>query len=195
MKNINVERKGTKTIVTYERKNKPVKIYYNDKLYAKVDINKPTKRVRKGRGVFEKVLITGIFLFFASSIIAGLIVGKNEVAQAKEIAKELPKPIVIEKIVKVKDDTIPPILKKIASCEGITQFDKNGKVVVGKINSSDKGALQINEKIWGKKAKELGYDIYTEAGNYAMGKWLLENYGSTPWVHSAQKCWVKKLYQ
>ena len=191
MKNINVERKGTKTIVTYERKNKPVKIYYNDKLYAKVDINKPTKRVRKGRGIFEKVLITGIFLFFASSIIAGLIVGKNEVAQAKE----LPKPIVIEKIVKVKDDTIPPILLKIAFCEsGGKHTDKNGKVIRGKVNRNDIGKWQLNETIWGKVAKQKGFDIYTEKGNEQMALWLFENYSTFPWVHS-KACWFKKLYQ
>ena len=192
MKNINVERKGTKTIVTYERKNKPVKIYYNDKLYAKVDINKPSKRVRKGRGIFEKVLITGIFLFFASSIIAGLIVGKNEVAQAKEIAKELPKPIVIEKIVKVKDDTIPPILKKIFECEsGGKHYDKNGKVIKGKVDSDDTGVAQINLRYHGKEAKRLGYDLMTEKGNIGYAKYLLENFGTKFWSASA-KCWSKK---
>lgn len=192
MKNIKVIRNGTKTTVIYERKNKPVKIYYNDKLYAKVDINKRAKKIKKDRT--ERNVIAGMIIFFIA-VIAGGFFFEDTTAIKEAEAKEIPKPIVIEKIVKVKDDTIPPILLKIAKAEsGNRHFDSQGNVVKGKVNNKDIGKFQLNETVWGKKAKELGYDIYTEKGNEQMALWIFEHYGSVPWKFSAygKNGWINK---
>lgn len=185
MKNIKVFRKGSKTTVIYERKNKPVRVYYNDKLYAKMDINKKVKKDNS-----ERNFIAGIIIFIAM-VIGGSFFFEDTTAIKQVEAKE----IVIEKIVKVKDDTVPPILKHIAECEsGGKQFDKNGKVIRGKVNRNDIGKFQLSETVWGKTAKQKGFDIYTKKGNEQMAMYLFENYGSTPWIHS-KSCWVKKMYQ
>src|SRR5689334_13522349 len=60
---------------------------------------------------------------------------------------------------------IPAVLHRIAKCEGGTQFDKKGNVVRGRVNSHDIGKWQINEDVWGKTAKKLGYNIYSLEGN------------------------------
>lgn len=85
----------------------------------------------------------------------------------------------------------PPILQRICNAE-VTgnpntpshQFNKNGSVVRGKTTPSDIGYCQINEPIWNDKARELGYDIYTEEGNKAFAVWLFNHYGSEPWYIS-----------
>lgn len=82
-----------------------------------------------------------------------------------------------------------PILIEIARCESeFRQFDKNGDVVRGIVNSADIGVMQINEKYHDKTAKILGYDLHTIAGNVAYAKHLYEEQGSKPWSAS-QKCW------
>lgn len=84
---------------------------------------------------------------------------------------------------------IPPILAKIAKCEsGGTHLDKNGQVLINK--TKDVGLYQINVGIHGKKASELGLDLYNERDNEAFAVYLFENYGSEPWIHS-KKCWSK----
>lgn len=75
-----------------------------------------------------------------------------------------------------------PLLKRIAACESTgdvkgvpRQFLPNGEVLRGYPNPHDIGEFQINEPTWGKVAKQLGFDIYTEKGNFAMGKWIYVN--------------------
>jgi len=83
------------------------------------------------------------------------------------------------------------VLSEIAKCEsGNSHYDDNGKVKRGKINPHDIGKYQINEIVWGEKAKELGYDIYDEKGNELMAIWIYENYGTYPWRASGW-CWKK----
>ena len=82
-----------------------------------------------------------------------------------------------------------PVLADIAFCESsFRQYDKNGKVLVGKVNKSDIGVMQINTYYQGKKAKELGYDLTTVDGNMAYAKYLYETEGTTPWA-SSESCW------
>ncbi len=82
-----------------------------------------------------------------------------------------------------------PILKKVAICESQNrQFDETGKVLRGKVNSQDVGAMQINEKYHLKEAQKLGLDIYTLEGNLDYAKHLYKKQGVKPWVHSS-KCW------
>lgn len=86
---------------------------------------------------------------------------------------------------------IPEIMHKIAKCEsGDRHFDANGKVLVGKYNRYDLGRYQINRLYWEEKSKELGYDIFTEAGNEAMALYLYRKYGTSPWKRS-EWCWSK----
>ena len=84
---------------------------------------------------------------------------------------------------------VPEALAKIAQCESRDRhFEADGKVLRGEHNPADIGRYQINIKYWEKKAKELGYDIYTEAGNEAMALHLYREYGTAPWKRS-QPCW------
>jgi hypothetical protein len=84
-----------------------------------------------------------------------------------------------------------PILVEIARCESeLRQFDKNGKIIRGKVDNADVGVMQINERYHLENAKKLGYDIYTVEGNVAYAKYLYEKYGSEPWKASSP-CWGK----
>ncbi len=85
-----------------------------------------------------------------------------------------------------------PILVEIARCEStFSQFDKNGKVIRGRVNSKDVGVMQINEKYHLETAQNLGHDLHTIEGNVAYAKYLYEKQGAQPWKASAV-CWSKK---
>ena len=93
-----------------------------------------------------------------------------------------------------------PVLERIAYAEsGGNQFCTEklvkkgacthvGRVItrVNKNGSRDYGELQINDRVWGAKAKELGYDIMTKEGNEAMGIYIFEHYGTEPWYLSSK---------
>ena len=82
-----------------------------------------------------------------------------------------------------------PILIAIAQCESnFRQFNPDGTVVRGNVNSHDVGVMQINETYWLGKSKSLGDDIYTIEGNAAYAKYLYDNQGTDPW-NSSSKCW------
>ena len=84
-----------------------------------------------------------------------------------------------------------PILAEIAKCESsFRQHDKDGNVLLGKVNSDDVGVMQINTFYHGETAEKLGYDIYTLKGNLEYAKALYGRSGDKPWVHSS-KCWSK----
>jgi len=92
-------------------------------------------------------------------------------------------------VIIVQEDTLPPVMHRIAQCESRGQhFTKDGRVVRGKQHAADIGLFQINTVAWGKKAQELGYDLHTQEGNTRMARYLFENYGSVPWQSSAV-CW------
>ena len=82
-----------------------------------------------------------------------------------------------------------PILIAIAQCESnFRQFNPDGTVVRGKVDSHDVGIMQINETYWLDKSKSLGDDIYTAEGNVAYAKYLYDKQGTDPW-NSSSKCW------
>lgn len=82
-----------------------------------------------------------------------------------------------------------PILKKIAFCEsGHRQFNENGSVLRGYVNSQDVGLMQINEKYHLSTAQKLGINIYTTEGNIEYAQYLYRTQGVKPWVHSSH-CW------
>ena len=86
-----------------------------------------------------------------------------------------------------------PILAEIARCEStFKQIGTNGKIIRGKVNSSDIGIMQINEYYHKAKATSLGYDLYTLEGNLAYGQYLYDKEGSRPW-NSSSKCWSKTI--
>jgi hypothetical protein len=101
----------------------------------------------------------------------------------------VPQAVYATPVIIVQEDTLPPVMHRIAQCESRGQhWTKQGRVVRGKQNRHDTGLFQINTIVWGKKAQELGYDIYTQEGNTLMARYLFENYGSVPWQSSAV-CW------
>jgi hypothetical protein len=108
---------------------------------------------------------------------------------SREAPSALPQVVQQTRVVLVKEDTLPPVMQRIAQCESRGQhFTKDGQVVRGKRNPQDTGLFQINAVVWGKKAEELGYNIHTPEGNEQMARYIFENYGSAPWQSSA-KCW------
>lgn len=89
-----------------------------------------------------------------------------------------------------KAPPIPPVLERIAWCESKSQhYDQNGKVLRG-VNHNDMGKYQINTKVWGAKAEQMGYDLSTEEGNEAMAVALYHKYRGEPW-NSSRYCWER----
>lgn len=84
-----------------------------------------------------------------------------------------------------------PVLGEIAKCESeFMQFNKDGSVHRGIVNSKDVGVMQINEHYHLETAKDLGYNIYTLQGNMDYAKYLYDQEGVAPWSASAP-CWKK----
>ena len=82
-----------------------------------------------------------------------------------------------------------PILIAIAQCESnFRQFNPDGTVVRGMVDSHDVGVMQINETYWLDKSKSQGDDIYTIEGNVAYAKYLYAKQGTDPW-NSSSMCW------
>ncbi|HEU0080425.1 MAG TPA: hypothetical protein VFQ72_00150 [Candidatus Paceibacterota bacterium] len=82
-----------------------------------------------------------------------------------------------------------PLLAEISRCEStFRQFDKDGKPIVGKVNKSDIGVMQINTYYHGESAAKLGFDLTTIDGNLGYARYLYGKYGSDPWS-SSSKCW------
>ena len=85
-----------------------------------------------------------------------------------------------------------PIMAEVSYCESNhRQFDGNGNVLRGRVNSQDVGVMQINEKYHLGTAQKLGINIYTLEGNLAYGKYLYDTQGVAPWVYS-KPCWGNK---
>jgi hypothetical protein len=84
-----------------------------------------------------------------------------------------------------------PIMAEVIKCESrFRQFNSDGSTLRGIVNSQDVGIAQVNEYYHLKRAKKLGYDIYTVEGNMAYAKLLYEEEGTDPWISSAP-CWKK----
>ena len=84
-----------------------------------------------------------------------------------------------------------PIMAEIVKCESqFRQFNSDGTTFRGVVNNQDVGIAQVNEYYHAKRAKKLGYDIYTIEGNMAYAKLLYKEEGTDPWISSAP-CWKK----
>ena len=109
----------------------------------------------------------------------------------RDAPSPLPQGVPQPHVMVVQDDTLPPVLQRIAQCESAGQhFTRDGKVLRGKRHPQDTGLFQINAAVWAKQAEALGYDIHTRDGNESMARYLFANYGSVPWQSSA-KCWSR----
>jgi len=79
------------------------------------------------------------------------------------------------------------IMERIAYCEsGFRQYDKNGKTIESP--TKDYGLLQINRKVWGKKAIELGLDVHSTEDNIKMARHIYDVQGIEAWDMS-RHCW------
>lgn len=78
-----------------------------------------------------------------------------------------------------------PLMIEIAKAESkFRQFGKDGKPLQGIAVKEDTGVFQINKTYHLARAKKLGYDIDTLAGNMAYARRLYEEQGAQPWVSS-----------
>ncbi len=78
---------------------------------------------------------------------------------------------------------------KIAKCEsGFNQFDENGEIVRGIVNSKDVGVFQINEGYHLNQSQALDMDIHTTKGNIEYALWLMKKEGIKHWNWS-KPCW------
>lgn len=85
------------------------------------------------------------------------------------------------------------VMDRIAKCESPTgHYDSNGQVALNanSDHSVDIGKYQINNKVWGKKATEMGLNLMVEKDNEQMAQYIYQNYGTGAW-YSSSKCWSK----
>lgn len=127
--------------------------------------------------------VGGIGTLIGIGFLVGVSVGYTHSAAAEIVYKE--------KAADVRQ--FPAALQVICKAESTgKQFKPDGHVIRGHITPSDIGICQINEPIWNDKARDLGFDIYTEEGNKAMALWLFDHLGSEPW-NSSKSAWLPKL--
>lgn len=96
----------------------------------------------------------------------------------------------IEVPAQLKFEDVPMLVKICQAESGSRQFEKNGDVLRGRVDSSDIGFCQINERYNNDEARRLGYDIYTEKGNKDFAVYLYLHKGVQPWSAST-KIWSK----
>ena len=127
------------------------------------------------------LVLSGLLLLVAAIL--------GNAGQSQEAHRTVSHVVQPPQVVMVKDDTLPPVMQRIAQCESRGQHvTRHEKVIRGKRNPHDIRLFQINTVVWGKKAEELGYDIRTPEGNEQMARYLFAYYGSVPWQSSAA-CW------
>ncbi|MGM0482779.1 MAG: hypothetical protein ACQEP6_02860 [Patescibacteria group bacterium] len=129
----------------------------------------------------------------ASISITGINESSGEENESKEIKIDNKKLSTKEHVQEFFSET--PAMINVAQCESnFRHFNESGSVLKGNINSSDIGVMQINETYHGKKAEELGIDIYTKEGNMEYAMYLYENEGLTPWSAS-EHCWKESNHE
>lgn len=76
----------------------------------------------------------------------------------------------------------PDVMVAVAKCEsGMRQFYPNGEIVTS--HTRDFGLMQINEKYWDAKSKELGLDYKNNLeDNLKMARLIYEAQGENAWV-------------
>lgn len=85
-----------------------------------------------------------------------------------------------------------PVMADIAFCESrFRQYDSNGNLFRGKVDSADVGVMQVNERYHLEASQKLGYDIHTIEGNLGYARYLYNTQGVQPWK-SSSPCWNTK---
>jgi hypothetical protein len=135
--------------------------------------------------------IHGLVVLMLSGLLLSVGVLLGTAIPLRDARRPVPQVVPQPHVIVVKDDTLPPVLQRIAQCESSgQQFTQDGKVLRGKRHPQDTGLFQINAVVWAKQAETLGYDIRTQQGNESMARYIFENHGSVPWQSSA-KCWSR----
>lgn len=81
----------------------------------------------------------------------------------------------------------------ISSCEGgLMQFEKDGRILRGRVNPRDIGIFQINSDHHEDTYLKLNIDVFTPRGNIEYAKFIFDQNGTQPWYLS-EFCWKKKL--
>jgi hypothetical protein len=134
-----------------------------------------------------------VAVVMSGALVCGAVLVQH-ITNAMPLRKERhPVPQIVQhtRVVIVQDDTLPPVLQRIAQCESHgQQFTMDGRVVRGRKNPQDTGLFQINTAVWGTKAEALGYNLHSREGNVQMARYLFEQYGSVPWQTSF-RCWSR----
>lgn len=132
--------------------------------------------------------VVGVGSLLGIGFLVGVAVAVTHVASAEVQTVEVTKEVHVKD---VRD--FPPALQVICKAEsGGKHLKADGHIVRGHINPSDLGICQINEPIWNDRARDLGYDIFSEQGNKDMALWLFDHYGTEPW-NSSKAGWLNKL--
>jgi len=157
-------------------------IYYGEEKIG--TLNKKRSFKSKVKGFFKKVVFWSIVI-----LALALVIKYFNWAYPTIIEKEVVKEVIVNQEIKY------PILDKIALCESNNKhFDTNGQVLVrGNTNgraSVDVGSYQINVMYHGKKATEMGLNLFDQQDNRTYAVYLFETQGTEPWSAS-KKCWAK----
>jgi hypothetical protein len=102
----------------------------------------------------------------------------------------MPRTVVNNVTVAVKDSTLSPVMQRIETCESSKhQLNKEGQVLVhvNKDGSYDIGIFEINSK-WNATATKMGFDLTKQSDNEQFAQWIYETRGTEDW-YSSKSCW------
>lgn len=129
------------------------------------------------------------FVIVLAGIITMMWPAKAEEASISPSAEEPPELMEVETLPPPPVAETPVTLKKIAWCESRNrQFNTDGTLLRGVVNSQDVGKFQINEHYHLADSQRLGMDITTLAGNTAYAEHIYKTQGAKPWSWS-EHCW------
>lgn len=167
--------------------------HWNSSKVRRVKINgRYTSLKTRIKNFFRKVVIGLLLLVItAASYFIAFTVGQITVDTST-----------LTTVVHLTKETVPPVMVRIAEAESLSNHycseelvrakmcasSELGQVLV-KANSNksiDVGKYQVNVFYWGKKATDLGLDIFKEKDNETMALWIYENYGTDPWSASSK---------
>jgi hypothetical protein len=160
-------------------------VYVGAKWYQ-VYIYKITRFIRKAVRLFAQVTV----ILFVVSIVAGSGYGFGKYTTQPIVTEGAVKEVVRIEVQKLKFEEIPMLVKICNAESGGKQFEKNGNVLRGRVDKSDLGFCQINERYNNDEARRLGYDIYTEQGNKDFAIYLYLTRGTSPW-EASRGTWSK----
>jgi len=82
---------------------------------------------------------------------------------------------------------MPLPLQRVAYCESRNRhYDRHGKVLRGRKNHNTIGRYQLNRVWHERRAKHLGYNIWSPHGNAGYALRLYREQGLKPWAATAR---------